>query len=119
MAVDQSTDEQDAGVGSSVVTWIIRLVLVVAIPLIAFAVLYAGFLFLRDSNAPKWIIVLVAIVWGVGGVAALFWIFNWIVELFSDTWRARLQPFVFVGPAVAILTWYLAFPVVRTYHQGH
>jgi alpha-glucoside transport system permease protein len=26
-----------------------------------------------------------------------------------------LQPFVFVGPAMAILFWYLAFPVVRTF----
>ena len=41
----------------------------------------------------------------------LYWIFNWLVELLPDTWKARLQPFVFVGPAIAILAWYLAIPV--------
>jgi alpha-glucoside transport system permease protein len=42
-------------------------------------------------------------------------VFNGIVEQLSDQWRQRLQPFVFVGPAMAILFWYLAFPVVRTF----
>lgn len=116
MAVSQSAGEQKEGLGSRVVTFVLRLLLVVAIPLIAFAVLYAGFIFLRDSNAPKWVITLVAIVWGVGGVAVLFWIFNWLVELLGDTWKGRLQPFVFVGPAIAILAWYLAIPVMRTFY---
>jgi alpha-glucoside transport system permease protein len=34
----------------------------------------------------------------------------------GDEWRARLQPFVFVGPAMAILLWYLAIPTVRTFY---
>jgi alpha-glucoside transport system permease protein len=51
----------------------------------------------------------------VGGVAALYWIFNGIVERMSDQWTARLQPYVFVGPAMAILAWYLAIPTVRTF----
>lgn len=116
MGVLQHQDNEDISVGGRIITNILRLILVVAIPLIAFAVLYAGFIFLRDGNAPKWVITVVAIIWGVGGVAALYWIFNWIVELFSDTWRTRLQPFVFVGPALAILAWYLAIPVVRTFY---
>jgi alpha-glucoside transport system permease protein len=94
---------------------ILRVLLAVAIPLIAFWVLYQGFLFLRDSDAPKAVIVLVAIVWGVGGVAALYWIFNWLVEQMPGEWTSRLQPFVFVGPAMAILIWYLTLPVYRTF----
>jgi alpha-glucoside transport system permease protein len=92
-----------------------RVLLAVAIPAIAFFVLYLGFLFLRDSEAPRWVIALIAIVWGVGGVALLYWIFNGLVEMLPDEWTARLQPFVFVGPALAILTWYLALPAVRTF----
>jgi alpha-glucoside transport system permease protein len=57
----------------------------------------------------------VAIVWGVGGVALLYWVFNNLVEKLPDDWTARLQPFVFVGPAMAILAWYLAIPTVRTF----
>ena len=96
-------------------TLILRIGLFIAIPFIAFWVMYQGFLFLKDGNAPQWLITIVAIIWGVGGIAALYWIFNWLVEQLNDTWRARLLPFVFVGPAMAILIWYLAFPTVRTF----
>ncbi len=100
---------------AQVVSFIGRVLLAVAIPAIAFYVLYQGFLFLRDNQAPRSLIALVAIVWGVGGVAILYWIFNSLVEILPDEWTARLQPFVFVGPAMAILTWYLALPTVRTF----
>ena len=93
----------------------LRIALPVAILLIAFAVMYMGFVFLREGDAPKWLIVIVAIVWGVGGVAALYWIFNWVVERMGDEWQGRLLPFVFVGPAAALLIWFLAFPVLRTF----
>ena len=98
-----------------VVTLLLRIALAIAIPIIAFFVLYVGFLFLREGNAPKWAITLVAIVWGVGGVATLYWIFNWLVDMLPDEWTARLQPFIFIGPAMAILTWYLAWPAARTF----
>jgi alpha-glucoside transport system permease protein len=108
------TTEERGGAGG-VLAWLGRVVLAVLIPLIAFAVLYGGFIFLRDSTAPKWLIALVAIIWGVGGVAALYWIFNGFVERLPDQWTARLQPFVFVGPAIAILFAYLLLPSVRTF----
>jgi len=100
---------------SQIVSFVGRVLLAVAIPGIAFFVLYQGFIFLRDSEAPRSLIALVAIVWGVGGVAILYWIFNSLVEILPDEWTARLQPFVFVGPAMAILAWYLALPTVRTF----
>lgn len=99
----------------AVLSFIGRLLLTVSIPAIAFYVLYLGFLFLRDSGAPRGIIALVAIIWGVGGVAVLFWIFNNLVEKLPDEWTSRLQPFVFVGPAMAILAWYLAIPTLRNF----
>jgi alpha-glucoside transport system permease protein len=101
---------------ADLVGWLGRLLLAVAIPAIAFAVIYAGYIFLRDSHAPRWVTAAVAIVWGVGGVAALYWVFNGIVERLPDHWAQRLQPFVFVGPAMAILLWYLAVPSLRTFY---
>ena len=77
--------------------------------------IYAGFIFLRDSEAPRWIIAAVAIVWGVGGVAVLFWVFNGLVEKLPDAWGRRLLPYVFVGPAIFILFAYLAFPAIWTF----
>jgi alpha-glucoside transport system permease protein len=115
VAENQVSAAQTEGVGSRAATLVLRVILAVSIPILTFLVLYAGFIFLRDSDAPKWLITLVAIVWGVGGVAVLYWIFNWFVELLPDLWKARLQPFVFVGPAIAILAWYLAIPVGRTF----
>jgi alpha-glucoside transport system permease protein len=110
-----AVDERDVGVGGGFLAWVGRVFLAIIIPLIAFAVLYAGFIFLRDSDAPRWVTAGVAIVWGVGGVALLYWVFNGIVERLPDEWTARLQPFVFVGPAIAILLWYLTLPVYRTF----
>lgn len=97
------------------VTNLVRILLALFVPIVTFIVLYAGFIFLRDSNAPKLVVALVAIVWGVGGVALLYTVSNWLVEHFNTQWRARLLPFIFVGPAIAILIWYLAFPTVRTF----
>ena len=115
MQLEADPGQKKAGLGTHLLTLILRIALPIAILAAAFAVMYWGFMFLRDSAAPKWLIVLVAIVWGVGGVAALYWIFNWIVERMGDPWRARLQPFVFVGPAAAMLIWFLALPVLRTF----
>jgi alpha-glucoside transport system permease protein len=110
-----NTKFQNQSLWIRVISFIGRLLLAIGIPLIAFYVLYLGFLFLRDSSAPQVIITLVAIVWGVGGVAILYWIFNDLVERLPDAWKSRLLPFVFVGPAMAILAWYLAIPTLRTF----
>jgi alpha-glucoside transport system permease protein len=111
---DQTEDKRPSTV-TRILATILRIGLAIIIPLLAFLVLYAGFLFLRAGDAPKWLVTVVAVIWGVGGVAALFWIFNWLVEMLPEQWTARLQPFVFVGPAVAILAWYLAVPSARTF----
>ena len=109
----QQANQKQQGLAGGLVTLIFRVGLAILIPIIAFYVLYQGFVFLRAGDAPKWVITVVAIIWGVGGTAALYWIFNWIIEMLPVEWTARLQPFVFVGPAMAILAWYLAFPTVR------
>jgi len=110
----EESPPEPTSAGAKLLTLLGRIALAIAIPLIAFFILYQGFLFLRAGDAPKAVITLVAIVWGVGGVAALYWIFNWLVEMMSDDWKARLQPFIFIGPAIAILIWFLALPTVRT-----
>lgn len=113
----QRTEAMSAppGLFTRLVAWLGRVFLAVLIPAVAFVVLYLGFVFLRDSSAPKWLIALVAILWGVGGIALLYWVANSLVERLPERWMHLLQPFVFVGPAVAILIWYLALPTVRTF----
>lgn len=91
-----------------------RILISLIVPTITFIVLWQGFLFLRDSQSPRLVIVLVAILWGVGGVALLFAVSNWFVERLPVIWTQRLIPFVFVGPGLAILAWFLAIPALRT-----
>ncbi len=114
MAQIGSTGKRESEGGGGVLAFIGRVLISLVIPFIAFLVIYYGFLFLRDSNAPKWIITVVAIVWGVGGIGLLYTVFNDFVERLPERWTTLLQPFVFVGPAMAILIWYLALPTLRT-----
>ncbi len=96
-----------------------RLLVSLIVPIATFAVLLIGFRWLRGvapgDNLQKAIISLVAIVWGVGGAWLLYLVSNWLVMRLPPVWRARLQPYVFVGPAVAVLSWYLALPALRTF----
>jgi alpha-glucoside transport system permease protein len=111
----RGANQQGQSIWIRLLSFVGRILLAAGIPLIAFYVLYVGFIFLRDSDAPRGIIALVAIVWGVGGVALLFWVFNGLVERLPDALKTRLLPFVFVGPAIAILAWYLTIPTLRTF----
>ncbi|MEZ4769013.1 MAG: sugar ABC transporter permease [Caldilineales bacterium] len=106
---------QSKGALDWLATNVFRILISLFVPIVTFIGLYLGFIFLRDSNAPKGVVAIVAIVWGVGGVAALYLVSNWLVEKLNDEWRAKIQPFVFVGPAVAILFVYLLYPTVATF----
>jgi alpha-glucoside transport system permease protein len=95
-----------------------RLLVSLFVPLITFGVLYFLFRFLRDTEIPKGLGAIIAIVWGVGGALALFFVANFVVEQFSDRWKRRLTPFIFVGPALVILGWYLALTTVRSFYAS-
>jgi alpha-glucoside transport system permease protein len=111
--VNKPVDEPK-GVAAWLATTLGRVAISLIVPIGTFLVLWQGFLFLRNANAPQLVLVLVAIIWGVGGVALLFLVSNWLVEQMPGEWTRRLQPFVFIGPGVAILSWYLAIPTLRT-----
>jgi alpha-glucoside transport system permease protein len=102
------------GIGQVVATGVGRVLVSIFVPVVAFIVLWAGFLFLKDSGAPKLVVVLVAIVWGIGGVALLYVVTNWMTEKLPPVWYSRMLPFVFVGPALAILAFYLLIPAILT-----
>ena len=70
--------------------------------------------FLRDTDANRGAIVVVAIVVGVGGVFFLFWAMNQIVDVLPAGVREGVRPYVFVGPALVVLSVFLIYPVVNT-----
>jgi len=116
------TQAVDVDKGGGVVQWlgtnIGRLLASLFVPGITFVVLWRVFIFLRDSNAPQWLTAIIAIIWGVGGVLALFLVANYVAEQFPDRVRSRLIPYIFVGPALAVLAWYLFLPAIRSIYAS-
>jgi alpha-glucoside transport system permease protein len=117
--MQQAEELQKAGRANPLTAWLTtlvgRILVSLFVPLITFVVLWQVFLFLRDANIPLWLTAILAIAWGVGGVWALFSISNYVIEQLPFIWRRRLTPFVFVGPALAILSWYLIIPTIRSF----
>lgn len=95
-----------------------RLLTALLILVVTGVLLWLGFLFLRNNTASRLINALVAVVWGVGGVAALFTGANMLVESLPNLWQQRIQPYIFVGPAIALLAWFLLVPTFRTLYQS-
>lgn len=95
-------------------------ILVGLLPLVVTVVLLTwGMFFIRDVQAGKIplsqpITVLLAIIWGVGGIVLLFTMGNFFIEQFPEKWVRRLEPFLFIGPALVMLTWALVLPTFET-----
>ncbi|OQY37791.1 MAG: ABC transporter [Spirochaetaceae bacterium 4572_7] len=91
-----------------------RVAISVTIPILAFALLRWSFIFMRDSNASKIVIGLIALLVGVFGVWILFLSTDNLVSHFPRKIKEALRPFVFVGPALTVLGIYLVYPSIST-----
>ncbi len=91
-----------------------RILVALIIPTITFFVLLWSFNFMRDSRAPRIMVAIVALIVGVGGVWALYLALNHLVTQMPMRIRDSLLPYVFVGPALAVLTAYIVLPSLRT-----
>ena len=73
---------------------------------------------IRERGIPtltsKLILAVVALGVGVGGIWAVYIGANAAVERLGDTLKRRVLPWVFVGPALLLLSVYLVFPSVST-----
>ncbi len=98
-----------------------RLFLPLLALLASLAILFGGFVLLRDlqsqqsSSVSPIVTAGLAILWGVGGLVLLFVTLYQVVERLPKPWPARLEPWVFVGPALIMLLWTLALPALRTF----
>ena len=100
--------------GPTVWIALLRLVGALAVPVAAFFLLWSTFDFLRDEEANRVVVVGVAIVVGVGGVFALYWAMNRATDLLPARYREGVRPYIFVGPALVILSVFLIYPVINT-----
>jgi alpha-glucoside transport system permease protein len=58
---------------------------------------------------------LLAIIGGVGAALLLYWVLNKLAEMLPQKWEERVKPWVFVGPAVAAIGFFLVYPAIRTF----
>ena len=96
----------------------LRIIVSFAVPVIAFLALRWSFIFMRDADANKFLVAIVALIVGVGAVWAIYLITDNLVSLLPASVREGVRPFVFVGPALVILGVYLVYPAVRTVYLG-
>lgn len=81
--------------------------------LIFVLVFLLGFSLLRLS-LPKVALTVIAILWGTGSIFLLFYTLDSGIRHLKPAVKRRLEAFVFIGPAMAILLWYLILPTFRT-----
>ena len=67
-----------------------------------------------DRTIAKLLITVVAIAVGVGGVWLMYYVLNALVERLGTRWYRRLLPWVFVGPALVMVTIFLIYPAIAT-----
>jgi alpha-glucoside transport system permease protein len=67
-----------------------------------------------DQLAAKLVLGVLALFVGVGGIWMLFVGVSAIVGLLSPMWQGRILPWVFIVPAMALLTVFLIYPTVGT-----
>jgi alpha-glucoside transport system permease protein len=67
-----------------------------------------------DQMLAKLLLTVIAITVGVGGVWLFYAASNAIVEWLGAPWDRRLLPWVFVGPALILLTIFLVYPAIAT-----
>lgn len=77
-----------------------------------------GFWYLRGSNDTNFFYAVIGLIWGVGGIGALYFTANAIIEALPSSWQRYLLPFLFVGPGIAIVSWVLIIPALRTFYQS-
>ena len=105
---------------------VVRVLRAVTVGVVVGIAIWLGLRLLRDPEAfsgfsptvSKLLQAAVALVLGVGGIWALYYAVNSIVEALPTRVSAVLRPYVFVLPAIAIVALYLVFPTIRTVIQS-
>ena len=75
----------------------------------------SGFMLLKANVMPQIPTTLVAIVWGVLSVILIFYSLNLLAQIFPTKVYNKIVPYIFIGPAVLIMGWYLLIPTLRSF----
>jgi alpha-glucoside transport system permease protein len=102
------------GGGKGVLLQVLRIGASLVVPVVAFLVLWAAFSFLRDADANRIAVVVVALLVGVLGVFGMYYAMDYVVNRLPGRYAEGVRPFVFVGPAIVVLSVFLLYPALNT-----
>lgn len=105
--------EEPGSKDNSIQIWLLRIASALIVPVVL-ALFFFTFEFLQDPEINKIVQVAVAIVVGVGGVWLLYWALDRLAYALPGRAGAGVRPFVFAGPALMILGFYLVYPTIDT-----
>ena len=86
---------------------------ILVVPLTAL-IMFCGFFLLKADVFNQIGTTLFAILWGVASIILIFYSLNLIAQLFSSKAYNKIVPYIFIGPAVLIMAWYLLVPTLRS-----
>jgi alpha-glucoside transport system permease protein len=109
------TPSTSAGPGPNFLTQILRIAVSLAVPIAAIGLLYWSGTVLLNEDANRLLVVFVALIIGVLGVFAMYYAMDWLVNRLPEHYRGYVLPFVFVGPALVILSVFLVYPTIVTF----
>ncbi len=95
-------------------TQLLRIGVSLVVPILAAVGLWWSGLVLLNEDSNRVVVVAAALVVGVVGVFALYVGMDWMVNRLPERYRDKVRPFVFVGPAVVVLTVFLLYPTINT-----
>ncbi|HEX9642411.1 MAG TPA: sugar ABC transporter permease [Acidimicrobiia bacterium] len=98
---------------NSIGVWLLRIASALVVPAVVVLFFFA-FTFLKNEDTNKGVQVLVALIVGILGVWALYWGMDRLTNLLPAVAAHGVRPFVFAGPAMVLLGFYLVYPAVNT-----
>jgi alpha-glucoside transport system permease protein len=111
--VEPTDPVEPVEVDRSLTTRLLSIGAALVIPVIV-VIFYFSFDYLRDDRANKLTQVIVAILVGTLGVWGLYWAFDRLIGRLPRATANAVRPLLFVGPAMALLGFYLVYPAVNT-----
>src|SRR5439155_345279 len=94
--------------------FLLRLAGAFVIPVAGFFLLWATFDYLRNQNANRALVVIVAVVVGVGGIFLLYWAMNRAIDVLPERWAESFRPQGFgsnIGLLNGIVTAFGSHPI--------
>ncbi len=105
---------EEGATDSTPMVWLLRVLGALVVPAVI-VIFFFTFEFLKDEDQNKLLQVVVAIIVGVGGVWALYWGMDRLVNALPPRAASAVRPFTFVGPAMVLLAFYLVWPAINTF----